>query len=136
LHRRSLRSSKARLSGGSIGAGLALAEGEGRELAAEADKLIESAAAPDVIALLALGDRLWRIRDGLSRFGDFLTEALAARIRARAHQSAENLKDWTSLLARLEEDFARARLLNLEPRQTVLNAARDLSQTSRRAGAL
>ncbi|HUO01865.1 MAG TPA: DNA polymerase III subunit delta' [Rhizomicrobium sp.] len=130
------RTSLARLSGGSIGAALSLADGEGRELAAEADRLIESASAPDVIALLALGERLWRIRDGLSRFGDFLTEALAARIRARAHQSSQNLRAWTSLLARLEEAFARARGLNLEPRQTVLSAARELAQTSRRAGAI
>ena len=130
------RKSLARLSGGSIGAALALADGEGRELAAEADKLIESASAPDVIALLALGERLWRIRDGLSRFGDFVTEALAARIRARAHQSAQNLRAWTNLLSRLEENFARARGLNLEPRQTVLSAARELAATSRRAGGL
>jgi DNA polymerase-3 subunit delta' len=130
------RKSLAPLSGGSIGAALALADGEGRELAAEADKLIESASAPDVIALLALGERLWRIRDGLSRFGDFLTEALAARIRARAHQSAQNLRAWTTLLSRLDEAFARARGLNLEPRQIVLSAARELAATSRRAGAL
>jgi DNA polymerase-3 subunit delta' len=130
------RKSLARLSGGSIGAALALADGEGRELAAEADKLIESASAPDVIALLALGEKLWRIRDGLSRFGDFLTEALAARIRTRAHQSAQNLRAWTTLLAKLEESFARARGLNLEPRQTLLSAARELAATSRRAGAL
>ena len=130
------RKSLATLSGGSIGAALVLADGEGRELATEADKLIESASAPDVVALLALGERLWRIRDGLSRFGDFLTEALAARIRARAHQSAQNLKGWTSLLSRLEENFARARGLNLEPRQTVLSAARELAATARRAGTL
>jgi signal-transduction protein with cAMP-binding, CBS, and nucleotidyltransferase domain len=83
-----------------------------------------------------LGDRLWRIRDGLSRFGDFFIEALAARIRTRAHQSAQNLRAWTSLLSRLEENFARARGLNLEPRQTLLSAARELAATSRRAGAL
>ena len=130
------RKALARLSGCSIGAALALADGEGRELAAEADKLIESASAPDLIALLALGERLWRIRDGLSRFGDFLTEALAARIRARAHLSAQNLQAWTSLLSRLEENFARARGLNLEPRQTVLSAARELAATARRAGTL
>ncbi len=128
------RASLARLSGGSIGAALILAEGEGRELAAEADALIDNAARPDVIALLALGDKLWRIRDGLSRFGDFVTEALAARIRARAHHSGQNLRAWTALLSRLEDDFARARGLNLEPRQTILSAARDLAQTARRAG--
>src|SRR3954469_18351888 len=41
------RAQLARLSGGSIGAVLALAGGEGAELAAEADRLIENAAAPD-----------------------------------------------------------------------------------------
>ncbi|HEV7959736.1 MAG TPA: DNA polymerase III subunit delta' [Rhizomicrobium sp.] len=130
------RASLARLSGGAIGAALRLADGEGRELAAEADRLIENAASPDVIALLALGERLWRIRDGLSRFGDFLTEALAARIRDRAHRSAGHLRAWTALLSRLEEDFAQARGLNLEPRQTVLSAARDLASVARRAGPL
>lgn len=135
------RQSLARLSGGSIGAALALAEGEGRELAGEADKLIEQAASPDVIGLLALGERLWRVRDGLSRFGDFLIEALGARIRARAHQggqnqNGQNLRAWTALLSRLEENFARARGLNLEPRQTLLSAARDLAATARRAGTL
>lgn len=130
------RAALARLSGGSIGAALALAEGEGRNLAAEADRLIEHAAAPDVIALLALGDRLWRMRDGLSRLGDFLIDALTARIRARARQPGQNLRPWTLLLSRLDEDFARARALNLEPRQTILSAARDLSQTARRAGTL
>ena len=130
------RTSLARLSGGAIGAALRLADGEGRELAAEADRLIENAASPDVIALLALGERLWRIRDGLSRFGDFLTEALAARILGHAHRSATHLRAWTALLSRLEEDFARARGLNLEPRQTVLSTARDLASVARRAGSL
>lgn len=130
------RAALARLSGGSIGAALALADGEGRALAGEADALIEHAAAPDVIALLDLGDRLWRVRDGLWRFGDFLTEALAARIRAKAHQPGRHLRAWTGLLSRLEEDFARARGLNLETRQTILSAARDMAETARRAGPL
>src|ERR1700761_2328014 len=41
------RASLARLSGGAIGAALTLASGEGSELAAEADRLIEGAATPD-----------------------------------------------------------------------------------------
>jgi len=130
------RTALARLSGGSIGAALAIAGGEGRDLAGEADRLIENASHPDVIALLALGERLWRIRDGLSRFGDFLAETLGRRIRARAHSGGQDLQAWTSLLARLEENFARARALNLEPRQTVLSAARDLAATARRVGTL
>jgi DNA polymerase-3 subunit delta' len=129
------RQSLARLCGGSIGAALNLA-GEGRGLAAEADRLIENAAAPGTLALLALGDRLWRMKDGLSRFGDFLLEALGARIRAKARAPSAHLERWTALLSRLEKDFARARGLNLEPRQTLLSAARDLARTARRAGPL
>jgi DNA polymerase-3 subunit delta' len=130
------RLSLARLSGGSIGAALTLASGEGGELAAEADRLIENAASPDTIALLALGDRLWRMKDGLARFGDFLVEALAARIRAKARISGAHLDRWMALLTRLEDSFARSRGLNLEPRQTILSAARDMAATARRAGTL
>jgi DNA polymerase-3 subunit delta' len=130
------RASLARLSGGAIGAALGLASGEGGELAAEADRLIETAATPDTVSLLALGDRLWRIKDGLPRFGDFLIEALAARIRAKAHSSGAHLERWTALLGRLENSFARSRGLNLEPRQTILSAARDMAATAKRAGPL
>jgi DNA polymerase-3 subunit delta' len=130
------RLSLARLSGGSIGAALGLASGEGAELAGEADHLIENASNPDTIALLALGDRLWRMKDGLARFGDFLVEALAARIRAKARVSGAYLERWMPLLTRLEDSFARSRGLNLEPRQTILSAARDMAATARRAGTL
>lgn len=127
------RNALARLAGGSIGAALTLASGEGGDLAADADRLIENATSPDIIALLALGDRLWRMKDGLARFGDFLVEALAARIRARGRVSGAHLERWTALLARLEGNFSRSRGLNLEPRQTILSAARDMAATARRA---
>ena len=130
------RQSLARLSGGTIGAALTLASGEGGELAAEADRLIENAAAPDTIAILALGDRLWRMKDGLARFSDFLIEALAARIRAKARTQSPHLSRWTALLDRLESGFSRARGLNLEPRQAILSAARDMAATAKRAGTL
>ncbi|HXS06932.1 MAG TPA: DNA polymerase III subunit delta' [Rhizomicrobium sp.] len=130
------RMSLARLSGGAIGAALQLASGEGREMAGEADRLIDHAATPDTIALLALGERLSRMKDGLPRFGDFLVEALATRIRLKARQSGTHLQRWTELLDRLEDNFARSRGLNLEPRQTILSAARDLAATASRAGSL
>src|ERR1700722_12528832 len=82
------RASLARLSGGSIGAGLTLATGDGGALATEADRLIDQAREPDLLALLALGDRLFRIQDGLEMFGDFLIESLSARIRAKAYSGA------------------------------------------------
>jgi DNA polymerase III subunit delta' len=126
------RAALARLSGGSIGAALTLATGEGAALAQEADRLIEHARDPDLLALLTLGEKLARMRDGLDQFGQFLTEALADRIRAKARSGARGLERWVQLLGRIEQGFGRATGLNLEPRQTVLSAARDLAQTARR----
>lgn len=129
------RASLARLAGGSLGAALTLATGEGAVLAKEADRLIDNARDPDLLALLTLGEKLFRMRDGLELFGSFLTEALADRIRTRAHHGADGLERWVALLGRIEQGFGRAAALNLEPRQTVLSTARDLSRTAR-SGAL
>ena len=125
------RAALARLSGGSIGAALTLATGDGGVLAKEADKLIDHARDPDLLALLTLGEKLYRTQDGLELFGEFLTSSLADRIRARAHTGAPGLERWVAVLNRLEHSFARAAGLHLEPRQTVLSAARDLSQVAR-----
>jgi DNA polymerase III subunit delta' len=130
------RAQLARLSGGSLGVALQLAGGEGRALAAEADRLIENAAQPDLVALLALGDRLYRVTDGLEKMGGFLVEALSARIRAKAQEVAPHLGHWTAALARMKDVFSRADGLHLEPKQTLLTTARDLSRTARRAGAV
>jgi DNA polymerase-3 subunit delta' len=129
------RAALARLSGGSIGAALTLADGDGAMLAGEADKLIDQAQSPDVVALHALGEKIGRIRDGLSLYGDFLVQAMVARVRAKA-RSGGNAERWANLAARLQELFARADGLNLEPRQTVLTAARMLAATARRGGSL
>lgn len=129
------RAALARLAGGSIGAALMLATGEGAELAAQADTLIERAADPDMLAVLAFGERLGRIRDGLEMFGAFLTETLAARIRAKA-ENGEAAEAWSRLLIRLEQNFQRSTGLNMDARGTVLAAARDLSQVARRQGGL
>jgi DNA polymerase-3 subunit delta' len=128
------RASLARLSGGSIGMALQLAAGEGLALAAEADRLLDNVTAPDIAALLSLGDKLGRMTDGLESFGTFLTQALAARIRARA--GTARLEPWLECLGKLEANFRRSSALYLEPRQTVLSAGRALAATSRRAGAL
>jgi len=129
------RASLARLAGGSIGAALMLATGDGGALAQEADRLIDQAREPDLLALLTLGEKLFRMRDGLEMFGDFLIESLSNRIRVRAHSGAPGLERWVALLGRIEQDFARATGLHLEPRQTVLSMARDMSQVAR-GGAL
>lgn len=130
------RASLARLSGGSIGMALQLADGEGVQLAREADRLLDTAASPDPAAILALADRINRITDGLDTFGNFLAQALIDRIRASAMHNAPNLDRWVETLTKLNESFTRTQLLNLDPRQTLLSASGVLAQTSRRAGAI
>lgn len=125
------RSALARLAGGSIGAALTLATGEGAALAEEADRQIERARDPDVLALLTLGEQLARARDGLEVFGGFLVQALTTRIREHAHRGDRDLGRWLAALTRIEQGLNRAGRLNLEPRQTVLSLARDLSQAAR-----
>jgi len=129
------RASLAKLSGGSIGAALRLADEDGLALANEAARLIDEAGGPDVPAVLALGEKIARVKDGLESFGDFLGDALAERIRARAAQDAPRLDRWVALRERLIASFGRSTALHLEPRQTILSAARAVSQTARR-GAL
>jgi len=129
------RAALARLSGGSIGAALTLAASDGAALAQEADRRSDQARKPNLLALLTFGEKLWRIRDGLEQFGEFLTQSLSDRIRAKAHGGQPGLERWVALLSRIEQGFGRATGLHLEPRQVVLTAARDLAQTAR-GGAL
>jgi DNA polymerase-3 subunit delta' len=129
------RAALAKLAGGSIGAALALATDEGVALAADAERLIDCAASPDIVATLALADRLSGIDDGLERFGRFLTGALSARIRTRAREGRSDIDRWVSLWEKLERNFNRADALHLDPRQTILSSLHALSQTGRR-GAL
>jgi DNA polymerase-3 subunit delta' len=129
------RAALARLSGGSIGAALTLADGDGAMLAQEANRLIEAARDPDMVALYALGEKVGRIRDGLSLYGDFLVNALVTRVQIKA-RSGGNAERWAMLAVKLQELFARADGLNLEPRQTVWSAARLIAGAARRVGSI
>jgi DNA polymerase-3 subunit delta' len=128
------RAALVKLAGGSLGAALRLASGEGITLAQEAAKLIDRATAPDIVALSQLADRLARITDGLDMLGDFLVQALTDRIRARALAGQPGMNKWVDALERLRRSFARTDALHLDPKQTLLAAARDLNATARRAG--
>jgi DNA polymerase III subunit delta' len=130
------RASIARLSGGSIGMALQLASGEGISLAAEADKLLEQSANPDIPALLSFADKLNRMTDGLDNFGAFLTQALMERIRIRAKTNPAKLDRWIDAWEKLNHGFSRTAGLHLDPRQTVLSSVRTLSDATRHAGAL
>jgi DNA polymerase-3 subunit delta' len=129
------RGSLIRLSGGSLGMALTLADGEGTGLAAEADRLIERAHDPDIPALMAFADRIGRVTDGLEDFGAFLSQSLAERIVARASGGAR-LDRWIDAREQLMRSFTRSVALHLDPRQTMLGAARIVSGAARRAGAL
>jgi DNA polymerase-3 subunit delta' len=129
------RASLVRLSDGSIGAALRLASDDGLAIATEAERLIDRAAAPDFQAALALGEKLARMDDGVESFGHFLAQALGARILARAREAAPGLNQWVELWEKFNTTFGRSVGLHLEPRQTIVSAARALSQTARR-GAL
>ena len=83
----------------------------------------------------ATSEKLARLTDGVERFGGFLTQILADRVHVRAMQGGARLERWTALLEKLNGSFVRTDALHLEPRQTILSAARALSQTARR-GAL
>lgn len=125
------RASLARLSGGSIGTALVLAEGEGVALARDADRLIESVGQPDIPALLALGDKLARATDGLENFGVFVANALSDRIRAKGESGGARLDRWIEASERVRSKFARSSALYLDPRQTVVSAALTLTEAKR-----
>jgi DNA polymerase-3 subunit delta' len=123
------------LSGGSLGAALRLVEEDGLKLAAEAERLIDRAASPDFAATLALAERVARIDRGLDSFGGYLGQALANRILARAKTNTPQLDRWVELRSAIQESFARSAALYLEPKQTILSAARATAKVARR-GAL
>jgi len=125
------RASLAHLAGGSIGAALQLASGEGLALASEAERLIDNSSSPDFSAIFSLAEKIARQTDGLENFGAFLSQTLADRIRARAGTNTR-LNNWIEVWEKLNSSFARASGLHLEPRQTILSAARALLQTARR----
>jgi DNA polymerase III subunit delta' len=120
------------MAGGSIGAALRLAHSDGLKLAADAERLIERASEPDFASTLALAERVARLDRGLESFGDYLGQSLAARILARARRGETNAERSVALWARLSESFARSAGLHLDPRQTIVSAARALSVVARR----
>lgn len=126
------RAALVRISGGSIGAALTLAEDDGLALAQDAERLIDRASSPDISATLTLADKLARVNDGTDRFGGFLIEALTNRIRDRAMAGGAGLDRWTDLLEKLRRSFNRTGALHLDPRQTILSADKAIADTARR----
>lgn len=130
------RAALVRLAAGSIGTALQFADDDGVAFAREADRLIDASAHPDIPALLALGDRLWRKADGLEIFGTFLADALSLRIRTKAKSGGAHLDAWIEAAERVRAKFSRSSALYLEPRQTIISSALTLEDARRRAGAI
>jgi DNA polymerase-3 subunit delta' len=126
------RTALVKLAGGSIGAALKLSGGDGVTIAAEAERFVDSAASPDFSATLSLADKITRMDDGTDAFGQYLLQTLSDRIRSRARAGAPDLQRWVDLCEKLEASFRRTDGLHLEPKQTILSAARALSDTARR----
>jgi DNA polymerase-3 subunit delta' len=117
------RASLVELSEGSLGLALRLADETQLKLAQDAQSLAGQKRRPDAAALFALAERVVRAEDGLSHFGAFLAAALARQIRERAAKGETGLDRWVELWERLNADYARATLVYLEPKQTVLKTA-------------
>jgi len=130
------RKALARLAEGSLGLALRLASEEGLALARDADRLLAAKGAPDVPAIFALADRINRGHDdALAHFSQFLCNALAARVRARAEGGdTANLARWVEVWERLNQLFGRADGLHLDPRQTLLSSALVLDTAKRQSG--
>ena len=130
------RAALAHLAEGSLGLALRLSSEDGLELARAAESLLAAKGAPDVPKILALGDKVARLRDdGLANYGQFLRQALANRVRAAAESGkGAHLDRWVDVWERLNAMFASADALHLDPRQTVLSSALALNEVKRQSG--
>ncbi len=125
------RDAVVQLSAGSLGLALMLAQGDGLVIAKESQRLIDSAADPDLLELFALADRVGRLKDGLAILGEDLILNLSARIAARARAGGPALNSWVEAWEKLRHAFGRSATLHLEPRQTILSASAVLSEAAR-----
>jgi DNA polymerase-3 subunit delta' len=123
------RKSLAKLAGGSLGLALQLSGDDGLELAEAAERLIDGAANPDFAAIFAIAEKVARVGNGVKTFGEFFVQALSERIRAKP--GATRVDRWIELREQLIASFERSSGLHLEPKQTVLSAARALSRVAR-----
>lgn len=125
------REAVVQLSAGSLGLALMLAQGDGLVIAKESQRLIDSAADPDLIQLFALADRVGRVKNGLAILGEDLILNLSTRIAARARVGGPGLDCWVEAWEKLRHAFGRSATLHLEPRQTILSAAAVLKEAAR-----
>jgi DNA polymerase-3 subunit delta' len=127
------RTALAKLSGGSLGAALTLADEDMLALAKDAERLVDQAASPNIRELFALTDRVARTTGLLRAFGSFMVQALEQRIRARAQaEGGAGMRRWIEAWEQVRANFDRATGLNLEPRQTIVSSVRAIGLASTR----
>ncbi|MBI0535022.1 DNA polymerase III subunit delta' [Roseomonas sp. KE2513] len=130
------RAALARLSGGSPGRALVLAEGEGLAMAREVEGFLARLPRPDPAELHALADRLAAKRDGSAfvTFFALLRASLAAALRGAARGqgappwlAGRGLADWAGLWDMLGRLADETETLNLDRKQAVLTGLSRLS---------
>jgi len=121
---------------GSPGLALKLADGDGLKLAQDAERLIGAAAIPDFPALLALAERVAKTADGLPEFGKYLSDGIARHIRNSGFGPDNDYRGWIEAWERINQLFARAKGIHMEPRQTIINSARIVDAGRRQSSSL
>lgn len=116
---------------GSLGQALKLAQGGGLELAQEVEHLITMKRIPDFPALFSLAERVVKVPDGLTEFGEHLSSALARKVRQAKFGPDTDYRGWVEAWEQINHLFARAGGIHMEPRQTVISSAR-IVETGRR----
>jgi hypothetical protein len=114
---------------------LKLAEGGGLKLAQDAEKLINGGV-PDFSALIALAERVTKVKDGLAEFGDHLSDTLARRVRESSFGPEDDYRGWIEAWDEINHIFARAKGIHMEPRQTIIQAARLIDSGRRHSSSL
>ena len=123
------RAALATVSGGSPGRALALAEGDGLELARDVSALLAALPRPDPRSLHVLADRIAAKRDGaaLLTFFELLRDSLARALRAAARGQAapawlagRGLAEWAGVWDGLGRLADETEALNLDRKGAVL----------------
>ena len=121
---------------GSLGRALVLAQGDGLKLVQEVENLITTERVPDFRALFSLAERVVKAPDGLTQFGEHLSNALARKVRQANFGPNNDYRGWVEAWEQVNQLFARAGGIHMEPRQTVINSARIIETGRRRCSPL
>jgi DNA polymerase-3 subunit delta' len=121
------------LAGGSLGRAIRLAEGDGLALAEAVEGLVGARGLPDFPAVLSLAEKVVKTPDGISEFGESLSNAIARKVRNAEFSPGSDYQGWVDAWEQVNNHFSRALGIHMEPRQTVIAAARIVEAGRRRS---